>query len=286
MVAKPKSQPTVEERTGPPESTLKRWKRNGIRPVGRSALMPMDLFVERCRPLLGTGRPADVAMLKLAGEQQVGTAGLPDTLIRLTCSTEGRPDSTGPHAAYNAVADLRKTTEGDRVARNLKMSFLVDGPASKDLAETQADNVLTAVSLAMRGEIVHGEMADDVAQLYENGAARLLGEDPELASDHAVLIAQVGLDALGDIRQRIIEWLTRASVDEMVDAVRVAAALDEVIQLVGGRDERRDEEKWRGIGRMAPQVGVDPQRVVASLELFEALRSGALGPPAPKLIEP
>ncbi|MBF6558172.1 MAG: hypothetical protein IVW52_18865 [Acidimicrobiales bacterium] len=228
-----------------------------------------------------------MAMLKMAGEQQIGTAGLPDALIRLTCLPEGVPDAAGPDAAYHAVADMRKTAEGDRLARNLKMGFLVDGPAATDLAEMQADNILTAGSLAVRGEVPDREMVDDLAQLFENGAARLMGEDPELADDEAVRIAQSSLAELENAPRRIIEWLTCASVDEMADAVGVAAKLDEVIQLViGGRDNRGDEEKWRGIGRMAPLVGINPQEVVAKMQLFETLRTGAVIPPVPPSLEP
>jgi len=260
-----------------PPSTEKRWKREGFRPAGRSALIPIERFVEIAKPLRGTGRPADVAMLKLAGQEQIGTAGLPDVLIRLTCLPEGASNPTGPDAPYHAVADLRKTVQGDRLNRNLKMGFQMDGPASLDLAEQQADDVVTAASLAVFGDAPDAQMVEELAQLYENTAAQLVGEEPEVASDEAIRIAESGLAALGDAPRKIIQWLTCASVDEMTDAIGVAAKLDEVIQLViGGRDDRGDEEKWRGIGRMAPLVGINPQEVVAQMQLFEVLRDGNL----------
>ncbi len=46
----------------------------------------------------------------------------------------------------------------------------------------------------------------------------------------------------------------------------------------GGRDDRREKERWRGIGRMAPLVGVDLQKVIAIFEVLTALRDGGLDP--------
>jgi hypothetical protein len=269
----------ISSRTGVPVPTLKRWKKEGCWPAGRAALSSIDDFIKKVKPYRGSRRPADVVILKLAGLHRTPTVGLDGTLIKLMCVPEGEKNSEALDA-YQFVAEARRTVEGRRIfarASALSSDDLIDDQAPQDVADDRADNAQSAVALVLRGEPVSEEMVDDLAQLMENQASRLDGSEPQLASDRTWQIAR---EALDDMRRQLPEmsdWLTNASIDDMADAVAVAVDLDKMLQgIFGGRDDRGDGERWRGIGRMAPLVGVDPKKVVAMLEVFTALRDGSL----------
>jgi hypothetical protein len=264
----------ISSRTGIPAPTLKRWKREGCWPAGRAVLRPLDEFIELVKPYRGRGHPADVAILKLAGLHRIPTTGLADTLLRLMCVPEGAEDPAvgldPGYEAYNLVTKWRRTVEGRRIFALIR-DDLMDDQAPLDIAEDRADNAQSAVALALFGESDPG--VDDLAQLIENQVSRLVGAEPQLASDLTLDITSEGLNDLRRELPKMLNWLATASIDDMADAVPLAVKLDEAMKLIqGGRDDRGDEEHWRGIGRMAPLAGVNPQKVIAMLEAFTALR--------------
>jgi hypothetical protein len=218
-------------------------------------------------------------MLRLAGEDRLPTVGLAGVLIRLSCVPEEASDPSEGLDAYQRVYKMRKTAHGGRLARDLEAELLVaDSPASRDVAESQVDNVLTAASLAWDGEQADGEMVDDVAHLLRTRADRVAGPDPDHKDCAEIPIAESVLSDMAGIQEKIERWLISATEDEMADAVSVAVDFDSVAQKMGGgRDGRGEAERWHDIGRLAPFAGVRPRQFVAVLDLVAALQDcGAL----------
>lgn len=250
-------------------------------------MRPLDEFVIVARKLRGRGGlPLDAAVVKLAAIERLPTVALPRVITNLLCIPEGQPDPYGDLDPYELVAHVRRTDVGlrsFRQAKSLLTDDLDDLQAPLDVAENRADNVQTAISMAIKGEGSSEEMVEDLAQMMENMAARLMGADPELVDDSIIQSVRSDLASIEAEIDEMFRWLMHATPDEMADAVATTVHLDDFMRSAGlERTDQTETERWRGVGRLAARVGVNPQQVVVGLDLLSALRDGghlALPPP-------